>query len=89
MKFTPDKRGSALERLNRHVALCLENPVNLSTARVHLLGHLGFGNALFVHFLGNLPQEPIPDRLNAGRGAIEDNGYLAQAPAGQKPLKEE
>ena len=54
--FTPNKRGGALERLNRHVALCLENPVNLSATRVHPLGHLRFRNALFLHFLGNLPR---------------------------------
>src|SRR5208337_1112095 len=28
--------------------------------------------------------QPIPDRLNAERSAIEDNGYLAQVLAGHK-----
>jgi len=62
-EFPPNKRRCALERFDCHVALGLENAINLSSACMQSVGHLRFGDALLAHLLGKLPGNHAQSRF--------------------------
>jgi hypothetical protein len=64
----------ARHHLKCHVATRIQQAIELRTARVHVLCHAGFVDALPLHLLRNLPSDDGLDGRN--RGGLEDTFLL-------------
>src|ERR1700730_13529616 len=57
----PDECRGALQRFDRHIALCFEDAINLGSACVHQLRQLRLAHPLSFHFLAELPRDDSSD----------------------------
>ena len=66
--FAPHHGSGLLQRAQRYgIVLRIEEPVEGRAAGVHPAGHLGFGEAFFLHGGFHLSGDDTLDRICAGR----------------------
>src|SRR5579862_2995019 len=66
-KLAADQGGGPLQALDRHVALRLQDAIDLRPAGVHPFGERRLRDPLPLHFLGELPCDDARERLGLGR----------------------